>query len=43
MKTSEMIKIEMKEKKSGAHFRKLFIVDVDKWEKNSEHERKCNR
>ena len=43
MKTSEMIKIEIKEKKSGAHFRKLFIVDVDKWEKTSEHERKCNR
>ena len=43
MKTSEMIKIEMKEKKTGAHFRKLFIVDVDKWEKNSEHDRKCSR
>ena len=40
MKTSEMIKIEMKEKKFAAHFRKLFIVDVDKWEKNSEHDRK---
>ena len=38
-----MIKIEMKEKKSGAHFRKLFIVHVDKWEKNSEDDRKCNR
>ena len=43
MKTSEMIKIEMKEKKTGAHFRNIFIVDVDKWEKNSEHDRKCSR